>query len=86
MMNKMSRQEAADLLDNLLGMVEDNHGSNYDEALRMGIRALTKAVEVVRCKDCSACSTAGDYLVCLRFGFITDYNRYCAWGGELKEE
>ena len=38
--DSISRQEAIDLLDNLIGMVEDNHGSDYDAALRMGIEAL----------------------------------------------
>ena len=36
----MSREEAIDLLDNLIGMVEDNHESDYDTALQMGIKAL----------------------------------------------
>lgn len=36
----MDRQDAIDLLDNLIGMVDDNHGSDYDAALRMGIEAL----------------------------------------------
>ena len=36
----MTRNEAIDLLDNLIGMIEDNHESDYDTALRMGIKAL----------------------------------------------
>lgn len=36
----MTREEAIDLLDNLIGMVEDNHNSDYDTALQMGIQAL----------------------------------------------
>lgn len=36
----MDKQTAIDLLDNLLGMVEDNHDSDYDAALHMGIDAL----------------------------------------------
>ena len=36
----MTREEAINLLDNLMGMVDDNHGSDYDEALKMGIKAL----------------------------------------------
>ena len=36
----MSREEAIDLLDNLIGMVEDNHNSSYDTALHMAIKAL----------------------------------------------
>ena len=37
----MDRKEAADLLDNLIGMVEDSHGADYDTALRMGVEALS---------------------------------------------
>lgn len=36
----MTREEAADLLDNLIGMVEDNQENDYDEALKMAIEAL----------------------------------------------
>lgn len=37
----MDREKAADLLDNLIGMVEDNHGADYDTALKIGIEALS---------------------------------------------
>ena len=36
----MTKKEAIDLLDNLIGMIEDNHGSDYDSAIRMAIDAL----------------------------------------------
>ena len=36
----MTREEAIGLLDNLIGMLEDNHNSNYDTALQMAIKAL----------------------------------------------
>ena len=36
----MTRGEAIDALDNLLGMIEDNHGTDYDEAIKMAIDAL----------------------------------------------
>lgn len=36
----MSREEAIDLLDNLIGMIEDNHESDYDTAFKMAIQAL----------------------------------------------
>ena len=36
----MDKQTAIDLLDNLLGMVEDNHESDYDTAIKMGIDAI----------------------------------------------
>ena len=36
----MDREKAIDLLDNLIGMIEDNQENDYDEALKMGINAL----------------------------------------------
>lgn len=41
----MKNGTAIDLLDNLIGMVEDNQGHDYDGALKMGIEALKKAEE-----------------------------------------
>ena len=41
----MTREEierAIDLLDNLMGMIEDNQGNDYDFALKKGIEALQK--------------------------------------------
>ena len=64
----MTREEAIELLEDIIGFVEDNHGRNYDGAFRMAIESLQreeaeekgwchrirpKNVEVVvRCKDC----------------------------------
>ena len=42
----MDKQTAVDLLDNLLGMVEDNHGSDYDTAIKMGIDALKEKTQL----------------------------------------
>lgn len=36
----MTIEEAIDLLDNLIGMVDDNHDSDYDTAIKMAIKAL----------------------------------------------
>ena len=36
----MTRNEAIDLLDNLIGMVDDNHDNDYDTAFKMAIQAL----------------------------------------------
>ncbi len=44
----MTNLEAADLLDNLIGMVSDNHDSDYDEALSKG-RDILKSEP---CDDC----------------------------------
>ena len=41
----MCIRQAIDLLDNLVGMVDDNQGNDYDTALKMGISALRKEVE-----------------------------------------
>lgn len=43
----MEVKEAADLLDNLVGMVEDSHGADYDTALRMGIEALMESGDII---------------------------------------
>ena len=42
----MDKQTAIDLLDNLLGMVEDNHDSDYDTAIKMGIDALNGKMQL----------------------------------------
>ena len=36
----MKIQRAIDLLDTLIGMVEDNQGNDYDDALHTAIRSL----------------------------------------------
>lgn len=43
----MTRETAINLLDNLIGMVEDNQGNDYDGAFKMAIRSL-KAWDKVR--------------------------------------
>jgi len=37
-MTKEEREKAIDLLDNLLGMIEDNQGNDYDFALKKGLK------------------------------------------------
>jgi len=54
----MTREEAIDLLDNLIGMVEDNHNSDYDTALQMGIKAL----EQEPCEDCISRQAVLEYI------------------------
>lgn len=39
----MTKEEAIELLDNLIGMIEDNQGNDYDAALKMAIAALKAA-------------------------------------------
>ena len=49
----MDKEKAIELLDNLIGMIEDNQENDYDEALKMGIKALAiPSAEMIRCKDC----------------------------------
>lgn len=40
----MTNNKAIELLDNLIGMVEDNHGSDYDKAIHMAIDAIAADV------------------------------------------
>ena len=47
-MNREEREKAIDLFDNLLGMIDDNQGNDYDFALKKGIEAL----EQQPCEDC----------------------------------
>jgi len=47
----MTREEAKDLLDNLIGMVEDNHDSDYDTALHMAIEALEQEPKFIAKSD-----------------------------------
>lgn len=69
----MTKKEAIELLEDLYGAIEDNHGRDYDEAFRMAIESLQKEIErhemviraserhlgLVRCKDCKHCSSEG---------------------------
>ena len=47
-MTSEEREKAIDLLDNLLGMIEDNQGDDYDLALKMAIEFLKQEP----CEDC----------------------------------
>ena len=62
----MTREEAIDLLDNLIGMVEDNHKSDYDTALQMAIKALEQEPicpsHGIDCEDCPAYDPCGDVI------------------------
>ena len=44
----MDKQTAVNLLDNLVGMVEDTQENDYDTALKMGIEALKAHAQPVR--------------------------------------
>lgn len=48
----MTREEAIELLDDVIGFVEDNQGRDYDTAFRMAIEALKGADgDLIRRKD-----------------------------------
>ena len=66
----MTNLEAADLLDNLIGMVSDNHDSDYDEALSKG-RDILKSEP---CEDAISRQAAIDAMYAL-----------CDTGENLKE-
>lgn len=55
----MTNLEAADLLDNLIGMVSDNHDSDYDEALSKG-RDILKSEP---CEDAVSRQAVADKLL-----------------------
>lgn len=42
----MSNDQAIDLLDNLIGMIDDNQENDYDEALKIGIKAIQKSEQI----------------------------------------
>lgn len=77
----MTNKEAINLLDNLIGMIEDNQNSDYDKALKMAIEALKQPErekgewidrEHDNCFMCSACGEVwigiGGYNYCPNFG------------------
>lgn len=50
----MTKDKAIELLDNLIGMVEDNHGSDYDAAIHMAIDALNEK-DLLTDRPCAVC-------------------------------
>ena len=48
----MTKEKAMDLLDNLIGMVEDSQDNDYDEALKMGIKALQRTPNAFPTHEC----------------------------------
>lgn len=88
----MTKKEAIELLEDLYGAIEDNHGRDYDEAFRMAIEALQFAEhfdllkeyhslqEVVRCKDCDRKLGSTECPCCTKEYHINEETFYCAWG------
>ena len=82
----MDKLTAADLLDNLIGMVNDTNGNNYDDALKMGIEALkADAVDVVRCKDCMLCQYDAIFKQYWCIGKPVKADDYCSMGVRKKD-
>ena len=50
----MKKEEAIELLEDLYGAIEDNHGRDYDEAFRMAIEALSKPTVDITQRDLCA--------------------------------
>ena len=48
----MTKDEAINLLDNLIGMVEDSQDNDYDEALKMAIEALERTSNAFLTHEC----------------------------------
>lgn len=94
----MTKEEAIDLLDNLIGFVEDNHGSDYDEALKIAIEALeqnpktghwiylkNERKSVVQAYKCSVCGWEIDS--CRGLMQDTGYRLFCEHcGAKMRSE
>ena len=59
----MKREEAIELLEDLYGEIEDNHGRDYDEAFRMAIEALSAEAIQLKQTDTLIIATALQYLI-----------------------
>ena len=83
----MSKEKAADLLDNLVGMVSDTQGNDYDTALRMGADALNAERHG---KWLHKNSTFKNHWLCSECGytwyFDTKEASYCPHCGALMDE
>lgn len=49
-MTREEREKVIDLLDNLIGVMEDNQGNDYDFALKKGIEALKQGDAIDKIK------------------------------------
>ena len=56
----MTSAVAIDLIDNLIGMVDDNQGNDYDTALHMAIKALKAQTDTDTVRGGKAISVLGD--------------------------
>lgn len=87
----MSNEEAKDLLDNLIGMVEDNQNNDYDKALKLGIEALEKQIpKEPKCYEdkfihCPSCGIGFGYKWECYPTKVNDYShiKYCYGCGQM---
>ena len=73
----MTKEEAITLLDDLIGMVEDNHNSDYDTALRMGIKAI-------ECEPCNDAISRQAVLDCLKATNLRKFDFILEARGKIK--
>ena len=68
----MTREEAIDLLDNIIGFIEDNQGNDYDAAFKMAIEAL----KAEPCEDAISRQMAIDALdaACVKYNISPHYD------------
>lgn len=52
-MSGMTKEEAIELIKDVIGFVEDNQGRDYDTAFRMAIEALKENSIPPACRNCS---------------------------------
>lgn len=75
----MTREEAIELLEDLDGAIEDNHGRDYDEAFRMAIKALSSnSISKAYAKgyvDGAVNATINSNYVCPRCGETMQHDR-----------
>lgn len=81
----MNNQEAIDLLDNLIGVISDNQDSDYDGALKLGIKALSAKEDLGKHLSeiyAEIAQNNTDYSCGFRYGYksaIDDVARYERW-------
>ena len=79
----MTEEKAIDLLDNLIGMIADNQNSDYDAALKMGIKALEQEPRWIPVSEKKP-NKGGEYLLWGKideseeedYCFIGDYHEF----------
>ena len=70
----MKRHDAIDLLDNLVGMVDDNQGSDYDTALKMGIADMRKMAYITD-RPCAVCKLNEDGNGCKKWNCVFEEDK-----------